>query len=413
MARRLLFLLKLAAAGDCSFSFSRPQSTDRAIPSTDEAGLHLAWQEKDALYVQDISRDGCHQSAPSLLNRSASLAFPGNGLAASLATTKGLAVAWKDQGSIFLKLGDLGPVQLNSTWSVAPSVALAETDCGVAISWSTWQDGWVTEIRRCCVSCGQLDCSSKLDLHRNITMPSHWLPQMLWCDGLWALFNDGPYLNFLGHDSLSSGPTVDFHDEVITAAMDCTGKEVVTLWVEKNGTVQWRYTPSPSGTPPSLLKGRRLERRESLGVEPGEVSVFVSQGFLLVVNNAVKLQVQLLNYMHSARYPVHDLAIGAQDVEIAMDCAGECHGVFICWSSAGDFGQDGSFHCTYKGLVALIDVDGLGAGGQMIIVIVFSLLFLLCLLKQCSGGAKRQFQSVMKSTCACADLKATSSYGAV
>eukprot|EP00913_Durusdinium_trenchii_P015116 g14177.t1 len=172
--------------------------------------------------------------------------------------------------------------------------------------------------------------------------------------------------------------------------MDCTGKEVVTLWVEKNGTVQWRYTPSPSGTPPSLLKGRRLERRESLGVEPGEVSVFVSQGFLLVVNNAVKLQVQLLNYMHSARYPVHDLAIGAQDVEIAMDCAGECHGVFICWSSAGDFGQDGSFHCTYKGLVALIDVDGLGAGGQMIIVIVFSLLFLLCLLKQCSGGGFRR-----------------------
>lgn len=32
---------------------------------------------------------------------------------------------------------------------------------------------------------------------------------------------------------------------------------------------------------------------------------------------------QLLNYMHSARYPVHDLAIGAQDVEIAMDCAGD------------------------------------------------------------------------------------------
>lgn len=30
-----------------------------------------------------------------------------------------------------------------------------------------------------------------------------------------------------------------------------------------------------------------------------------------------------------------------------------------------------------------------------------------------SRGAKRQFQSVMKSTCACADLKATSSYGAV
>ena len=64
---------------------------------------------QDTLYVQEISRD-CQRQSPKLLIRSASLAFPGNGLAAATATKSfGLAVAWKDgANSIFLKLGDLG-----------------------------------------------------------------------------------------------------------------------------------------------------------------------------------------------------------------------------------------------------------------------------------------------------------------
>ena len=33
-------------------------------------------------------------------------------------------------------------------------------------------------------------------------------------------------------------------------------------------------------------------------------------------------QVQLFNYLHPARYPVHALAPGAQNVEVVMDCAG-------------------------------------------------------------------------------------------
>ena len=41
-----------------------------------------------------------------------------------------------------------------------------------------------------------------------------------------------------------------------------------------------------------------------------------------IQNHPVLLQVQLFNYLHPARYPIHALAPGGQNVEVLMDCAG-------------------------------------------------------------------------------------------
>lgn len=394
------------------------------------------------------------------MNQSQSLAFPGNGLVAAVTVKTGMAVAWKDAG-LFLKLGDTGPVRLDDSAESIGSTVLVEIDGGIAVAWSTWKEGWVTRLRRC--QAGPLHCGPIFELRRpSMEIPSEWVPRMLSCNhGLWALFVDGPYLNFLGYDSWSSGPVVDFGDESITAAMDCVDGEVVSLWVERNGTVQWRSTSNPPPwTPPLPLnatnatnspfsptaslrslasKGEaketehgkeRVKPVESVlenlrfrsskiqrldfasfdqvwpswapsspslldgpngGLGPGGLSLLAANGYILVVsNNAPKLQVQLFNYLHPARYPVHDLA-PAQNVEVIMDCPeGDCRGTVLCWSSGGVFGEDASFQCTYRGFEGLMNVDGLGTAGQMVLIVMFSLLFLLCLLKQCSGGGFRR-----------------------
>lgn len=444
-----LFRLTLC---DCSVSLPRRLSDHSAIPTGDVDSLQIVWQNGDSIWSQKIDRKFCKATGESLLvNRSQSLAFPGNGLAAAVATKAGLAVAWKDTGGLFSTLGE-GPVRLDggstesisstSSSSTSSTLVLVETDQGVGVAWSTWQEGWVTHLRRC--RAAPLDCGPTFDLRRpNISMPADWLPRMLSCNhGLWALFVDGPYLNFLGYDSWSSGPVVDYRDEVISAALDCVGEEVVSLWIEKNGTVQWRSTsnpPSPPIPPPvprdnslNVLNTMRALRTESKGLNafvsqaqrlfgafggpvlaeltqsvststwstssknqkdigPGEISVLAVNGYMLVVNTWPKLQVQLFNYLHPARYPIHALAPGGQNVEVLMDCAGgECRGTFICWSSGGVFREDASFQCTYRSLMGLMNVDGLGAAGQMVLVVMFSLLFLLCLLKQCSGGGLRR-----------------------
>lgn len=434
------------AVGDCSVSLPRQLADHSAIPTGDVDSLQIVWQNGDSIWSQKIDRT-CKATGESLLvNRSQSLAFPGNGLAAAVATKAGLAVAWKDTGGLFLKLGE-GPVRLDggstesvsstSSSSTSSTLVLVETDQGVGVAWSTWQEGWVTHLRRCRAT--PLDCGPTFDLRRpNISMPTDWLPRMLSCNhGLWALFVDGPYLNFLGYDSWSSGPAVDYRDEVISAALDCVGEEVVSLWIEKNGTVKWRPTsnpPRPPIPPPVPPESRDMHMlhpeskglnafvpqarhlfgafggpvptaltpsvststwstapRDQKDIGPGEIAVFAVNGYMLVVNNWPKLQVQLFNYLHPARYPIHVLAPGGQNVEVLMDCAGgECRGTFICWSSGGVFGEDASFQCTYRSLMGLMNVDGLGAAGQMVLVVMFSLLFLLCLLKQCSGGGLRR-----------------------
>ena len=41
------------------------------------------------------------------------------------------------------------------------------------------EEGWVTELRRCCVGEGALDCGAAA-LRPNVTAPKRWLPQLLW-----------------------------------------------------------------------------------------------------------------------------------------------------------------------------------------------------------------------------------------
>lgn len=45
-------------------------------------------------------------------------------------------VSEKDAPGLFLQLASLPAVRLGDA---APSVALAEVDCGVAVAWSVWQ----------------------------------------------------------------------------------------------------------------------------------------------------------------------------------------------------------------------------------------------------------------------------------
>ena len=99
-----LFRLTLC---DCSVSLPRRLSDQSAIPTGDVDSLQIVWQNGDSIWSQKIDRKFCKATGESLLvNRSQSLAFPGNGLAAAVATKAGLAVAWKDTGGLFLTLGE-------------------------------------------------------------------------------------------------------------------------------------------------------------------------------------------------------------------------------------------------------------------------------------------------------------------
>ena len=87
-------------------SLPRQLADHSAIPTGDVDSLQIVWQNGDSIWSQKIDRT-CKATGESLLvNRSQSLAFPGNGLAAAVATKAGLAVAWKDTGGLFLKLGE-------------------------------------------------------------------------------------------------------------------------------------------------------------------------------------------------------------------------------------------------------------------------------------------------------------------
>ena len=106
-----LFRLTLC---DCSVSLPRRLSDQSAIPTGDVDSLQIVWQNGDSIWSQKIDRS-CKATGESLLvNRSQSLAFPGNGLAAALATKAGLAVAWKDAGGLFLTLGEGWILRVNS-----------------------------------------------------------------------------------------------------------------------------------------------------------------------------------------------------------------------------------------------------------------------------------------------------------
>lgn len=109
-----LFRLTLC---DCSVSLPRRLSDYSAIPTGDVDSLQIVWQNGDSIWSQKIDRKFCKATGESLLvNRSQSLAFPGNGLAAAVATKAGLAVAWKDSGGLFLTLGDGWKLRIWKDW---------------------------------------------------------------------------------------------------------------------------------------------------------------------------------------------------------------------------------------------------------------------------------------------------------
>eukprot|EP00440_Ansanella_granifera_P014832 gb/GFBE01016124.1/.p1 GENE.gb/GFBE01016124.1/~~gb/GFBE01016124.1/.p1 ORF type:complete len:201 (+),score=22.28 gb/GFBE01016124.1/:1-603(+) len=60
----------------------------------------------------------------------------------------------------------------------------------------------------------------------------------------------------------------------------------------------------------------------------------------------------------------------------------------MCWNSGDQMGAESppASHCIYKSVGWLMGAGGLGIGGEVIVLALFSFLFLLCLLKQCAQG---------------------------
>lgn len=52
--------------------------------------------------------------------------------------------------------------------------------------------------------------------------------------------------------ALRSKGLVDFGDDVVSAALDCHDRQAVSLWLEKNGTIQWRFTAPQPKAPRNL-----------------------------------------------------------------------------------------------------------------------------------------------------------------
>ena len=50
---------------------------------------------------------------------------------------------------------------------------------------------------------------------------------------------------------------MDFGDDVVSAALDCHDRQAVSLWLEKNGTIQWRFS-SPQPKVPRNLTAQAL-----------------------------------------------------------------------------------------------------------------------------------------------------------
>ncbi|CAE7717421.1 unnamed protein product [Symbiodinium sp. CCMP2456] len=371
-----------------------------------------------------------------VVNTSLSFLRHGNGLADAVAFAKGdaIAVAWTVDGSLYLTIceasafhflggaadacsapllvasatqgGVLSPGGVRLT-AAEPASGASGAGRGVLLAFSTWEeDGWGVSTRICDLS----GCGQPLDLPRQA---SQWLPELAWCnDSLWALWlgnatgqgsSSGPFRRFLGTSrAWSAAVPVDLHaDNGISAAATCRGEEVVSLWLESGGAeVRWNYSKAPAtAATASFRKLSATTNRGRLlvsgapGLGLGRVAVVAKSGLMLLLSNSPsgKLQVQALDYASPRGpllYPMHDIALAAQDVQVSMDCAGsdvECDGALICWYFGGDLHTEPSSHCSYRGLASLREAEGLGTAGQFIILVLFALLSLMCVLKQCAS----------------------------
>jgi len=441
-----------AAAG----ADSPPQSFVLATASS----FQVLRQDGATIVLQHYSKscklDSSHDV---VVNSSLSFLRHGNGLADAVAFAKGdaIAVAWTVDGSLYLSIceasfrllaaaadaecslpllvasakqgGVLSPGGVRLAAAEPSSGASGAGRPGVLLAWSTWEeDGWGVSTRICDVS----GCGQPLDLPRQARQ---WLPELAWCnDSLWALWlgnatgqgsSSGPFRRFLGtSQAWSASIPVDLHaDNGISAAATCRGEEVVSLWLESGGAeVRWNYSKAPTAMRESAKSFRKLSASAGAGAGEvpargpagallgtgfgglglGRVALVAKSGLMLLLSNSPsgKLQVQALDYASPrgpVLYPMHDIAVAAQDVQVSMDCAGtevECDGALICWYFGGDLHTDPSSHCSYRGLASLREAEGLGTAGQFIILVMFALLFLMCVLKQCAsqggfGGRNR------------------------
>ncbi|CAE7661286.1 unnamed protein product, partial [Symbiodinium necroappetens] len=453
----LALVLSSGVAADCSFQFSSqawggaPANAGSFVLATTSSFLVLR-QDGARILLQQYSKScKLDTSHDVVVNSSLSFLRHGNGLADAVAFAKGdaIAVAWTVDGSLYLSIceaalnflggaadacsvpllvasakqgGVLSPGGVRLA-AAEPASGASGAGRGVLLAFSTWEeDGWGVSTRICDLS----GCGQPLDLPRQA---SQWLPELAWCnDSLWALWlgnatgqgsSSGPFRRFLGTSrAWSAAVPVDLHaDNGISAAATCRGEEVVSLWLESGGAeVKWNYSKAPAtaaaafsaaaatagsfrklsatgpGGPPGLLAG-------APGLGLGRVAVVAKSGLMLLLSNSPsgKLQVQALDYASPRGpllYPMHDIALAAQDVQVSMDCAGsdvECDGALICWYFGGDLHTEPSSHCSYRGLASLREAEGLGTAGQFIILVMFALLFLMCVLKQCAsqGGFGR------------------------
>ncbi|CAE7035098.1 unnamed protein product [Symbiodinium sp. CCMP2592] len=445
-----------AVAGDCSFQWAAAQSPQSFVLAT-ASSFQVLRQDGATIVLQHYSKscklDSSHDV---VVNSSLSFLRHGNGLADAVAFAKGdaVAVAWTVDGSLYLSIceapfrllgaaadacsvpllvasakqgGVLSPGGVRLAAAEPSSGASGAGRAGVLLAWSTWEeDGWGVSTRICDVS----GCGQPLDLPRQARQ---WLPELAWCnDSLWALWlgnatgqgsSSGPFRRFLGtSQAWSASLPVDLHaDNGISAAATCRGEEVVSLWLESGGAeVRCNYSKAPTATWEGAKSFRKLSVVDAgeapargpgallgtglggFGLGLGRVALVAKSGLMLLLSNSPsgKLQVQALDYASPrgpVLYPMHDIAVAAQDVQVSMDCAGsevECDGALICWYFGGDLHTEPSSHCSYRGLASLREAEGLGTAGQFIILVLFALLFLMCVLKQCAsqggfGGRNR------------------------
>ncbi|CAE7411136.1 unnamed protein product [Symbiodinium pilosum] len=142
------------------------------------------------------------------------------------------------------------------------------------------------------------------------------------------------------------------------AAVACHGgSEVVSLWLDRGGAeVRWNYSQPASAVSSELPIRWRLRRLLQplgpfaprlpsalplLGIALDEVALVAKTGLLLLLSNSPrsKLEVQALDYAAPrgpVLYPMHDIAVAAQDAQVAFDCSGDLRNIL-------------DFRCMYKG----------------------------------------------------------------
>ncbi|CAE8584556.1 unnamed protein product [Polarella glacialis] len=133
------------------------------------------------------------------------------------------------------------------------------------------------------------------------------------------------------------------------------------------------------------------------GVGTGQIDLLAQDGRLLLMTTAGdgKLEVQLLNYaMKTAEiFPVRGVAAGAQQARAAWDPLDPSRGsraILLCWVAGDPSDPDNtpSFQCLHRGESWLMGEDGVGMGGDLIVVIVLTICLTLCILKQCTQGTR-------------------------